>query len=86
VTCKVVRKGKKAPKVTCTVKAAGVSRASVRVTRAGVVYARAAGRPSNHGRLRLHSRRVARPGRYTVISVLHMRNGRTLQLRSALRL
>jgi hypothetical protein len=66
VTCKVTRKGKKAPHVTCTVKlaqSAGAGKLRARLTRKGLVYA--TGTSTKKG-LRLIPRRRIRSGTYTL--------------------
>ena len=86
VTCKVVRKGKKAPKVTCKVKAASARRATVRITRAGRLYARAAGRPGRKGRLAVRTLRRPVAGRYRLAVTVTDRRGHMHRLRSVIML
>jgi hypothetical protein len=84
VTCKVVRKGKRAPKVTCRVRAVQARRATVRITRAGVLYARAAGRPGRAGRLRVRTLRRPKAGRYRLTVTVTDRRGHVHRLRSVI--
>ena len=81
MTCKI--KGKK---VTCTVKLAKAKRATVKLTRGGKVFARAAGRPGRGGRLTVRTLRRPAHGRYKLSVAVTDRNGKVHRLSSSIML
>jgi len=81
VTCKI--KGKK---VTCTVKLSKAKRATLKLTRGGKVFARAAGPPGRGGRLKVRTLRRPAHGRYKLSVAVTDRRGKVHRLSSSIML